>query len=78
MYTRYDHSYDDDFDNKRFGTQCIVFAVVIRLNELVEFVKDDHHAALHWWNVEDLKTNDRVHQHTKDYFHMSTPNKIFK
>ena len=72
------HYYDDNFDNKRFGTQCIVFAVVIRLKDLVKFVKDDQHAALHWWNVADLKTNERVHQHTKDYFNLSPPNKIFK
>ena len=72
------HSYDDNFDNQRFGTQCIVFAVVIRLKEPTQFVKDEHHAALHWWSVADLKTNDSVHQNTKDYFHLSPPNKIFK
>ena len=71
------HSYDDNFDNNRFGTQCIVFAVAIHLKELVKFVKSDEHAVLHWWSVPDLKTNVCVAQHTKDYFQLSPPNKIF-
>jgi colanic acid biosynthesis protein WcaH len=72
------HSYDDNFDNEHFGTRCIVFAVAIHLKKLVKFVKNDQHAVLHWWNVPDLKTNACVQQYTKDYFHLSPPNRIFK
>ena len=72
------HSYDDNIDNERFGTQCIVFAVVIKIKEIPKFVKSDAHAVLHWWNVTDLKTNAGVHKYTKDYFSLSLPTKIFK
>lgn len=65
----YEHFYADNFAGKPgFGTHYIVLAYQIHLTSPLPALPEDQHADFHWFQVDTLLTDERVHANTKAYF----------
>ena len=53
--------------NDEFGTHYVVSAYLIKLKEKPNFVLDEQHEILEFFNLDELKTNDKIHKYTRNY-----------
>lgn len=65
----YEHFYNNNFDSDpEFGTHYIVLAYKVKINILINDLPDDQHDNYRWFEVNELLTNEKVHENTKAYF----------
>ncbi|MBN2350515.1 MAG: GDP-mannose mannosyl hydrolase [Bacteroidales bacterium] len=71
----YEHIYPGDnvTKNPDFGTHYIVLAFTLQLDINMNNLPKQQHTKYTWLTREDILTNDRVHQNTKNYFNGYLP-----
>jgi len=75
----YNHRYATNFDNEQYGTEYIVFAYVIDIdNSDLVITADDQHSAFIWYTPEEILTDSTVHVNNKKYFEQQPDNLILK
>ncbi len=67
FYGLYEHFYDNNVFNDTFSTHYIVLAHKFQVHEK-DVLLNNQHEAYQWFDVEEILKNDKVNQHTKDYF----------
>lgn len=63
----YDHFYSDSVFGDSPSTHYVAIAYRLSVDELPD-LPDEQHSGYRWFSVEELRTDDRVHKHTKAYF----------
>jgi colanic acid biosynthesis protein WcaH len=77
----YNHTYNNNFKNNRFGTHYLTHAYIIHLsnNDLydISINHDNQHEYLEWYDIKQALKNDEVHPFVKwflrDYLHKQEP-----
>jgi colanic acid biosynthesis protein WcaH len=65
----FDHFYDDNFYNKPgIGTHYVVCGYQFDIPSTTQFVTDEQHTKLKWWDLEELLASEAVHPNSKMYF----------
>ena len=63
----FDHIYENNFKNNHFGTHYVVSTYFIRLDYEPEIHCDKQHGKLCFFEVRELKSNDKIHKYTRNY-----------
>lgn len=66
----YEHFYDDNYQGiKGVSTHYVVNAFELNVHTSeIQLNKDDQHQAFRWVSIDELRSDEHVHQYTKDYF----------
>ena len=65
----FDHFYTDNVFSDEFSTHYVAIAFVLQLeNDLTNLPMDIQHDGYQWFDIEQLKADEKVHLHTKWYF----------
>ena len=67
----YEHFYQNNFDNKKFGTHYIVLAYKFNLKFALEKLPYEQHNKYKWFSIKSILTNKKVHLNTKKYIKVS-------
>lgn len=71
----FEHFYSENFaDKDNIGTHYIILAYKIYLDIDLDILPKSQHNNYQWKNINDLLTDSKVHQNTKDYFLQSNYN----
>ncbi|MDQ7042780.1 MAG: GDP-mannose mannosyl hydrolase [Sulfurimonas sp.] len=62
----YEHFYENNVFSDAFSTHYIVLAHKIKIDTLP--ILNTQHSQYRWFDIEELLSNERVHNYTKDYF----------
>ncbi|MCW8883650.1 MAG: GDP-mannose mannosyl hydrolase [Motiliproteus sp.] len=64
----YDHMYPDNFHGTEgIETHYVALGYRVRVPEGFQFIGDDQHTAMRWWDKQTLLSANDVHQNTKAY-----------
>ncbi|MCL1160656.1 GDP-mannose mannosyl hydrolase [Shewanella chilikensis] len=75
----FDHFYDDYVFGDEFTTHYVAIAFILRLEcELESLPLDVQHGGYQWFDILQLKANEKVHKHTKWYFENHTTDLVEK
>jgi colanic acid biosynthesis protein WcaH len=66
----YEHFYEDNAFLDEFGTHYIVVAFSLKVEKLESLPKQQH-SEYHWFLADEIRSNKKIHQHTRDYFYSS-------
>jgi colanic acid biosynthesis protein WcaH len=65
----FNHIYPDNFAGAPgINTHYVVLAFEYQLRTGEEVHPDEQHSELRWWNVEEVRSGEDVHENTKAYF----------
>ncbi|WP_417764155.1 GDP-mannose mannosyl hydrolase [Shewanella chilikensis] len=75
----FDHFYDDYVFGNEFTTHYVAIAFILRLEcELESLPLDVQHRGYQWFDMLQLRANEKVHKHTKWYFENYTTDLVEK
>ena len=63
----FDHIYNNNFIDNKFGTHYLVSAYLIVLDKEPTIVLDNQHSEFKWISFSDIEDLESVHQNTKNY-----------
>jgi colanic acid biosynthesis protein WcaH len=63
----FDHIYDNNFIDNKFGTHYLVSAYLIVLDKEPTIILDNQHSEFKWMSFKDIEEFESVHQNTKNY-----------
>ena len=65
----YDHIYENNFSNNKFGTHYVVNAYLMNLtkNQVEQINSDQQHSELKWISLDKINDEPKVHQLVKNY-----------
>jgi colanic acid biosynthesis protein WcaH len=63
----YDHIYNNNFEDDKFGTHYVVTCFLYKLDKKVIVSGDRQHSSLKWFDLNDIKRNAEIHPYVKNY-----------
>ena len=63
----YDHIYNNNFRDEKFGTHYIVSCFLYQLDKKVYINHDKQHSDIKWFCISEIENNKEVHQYVKNY-----------
>jgi colanic acid biosynthesis protein WcaH len=74
----YNHIYEDNFyENPSFNTHYIIYAVELKLKDVITINLDEQHSEYAFMSIRDILSNHSVHLYTKNYF-IDRPGNLFR